>query len=51
MLGQADFTSNGCDRNTGKPAANSLCAPTSLLVNLGHLYVSDTSNNRVLRYD
>jgi sugar lactone lactonase YvrE len=49
MLGQPDEFTAGC--NTGGVSASSLCIPYGLAVDsAGALYVSDRSNNRILRY-
>lgn len=47
VFGQPNFTSNGCTAG-----ATGLCQPASVAVDAaGHLYVADTTNNRVLEYD
>ena len=49
VFGQPDFNANAC--NTGGVGPNSLCNPGGVAVGPGcDLYVSDTSNNRVLYY-
>ena len=49
ILGQPDEFSSSC--NTGALSAATLCQPFGLAVDAsGALYVSDRSNNRVLRY-
>jgi sugar lactone lactonase YvrE len=49
ILGQPDEFSRGC--NTGGLSASSLCTPYGVAVDsAGAAYVSDTVNNRVLRY-
>jgi len=46
VLGQADFTSNSIGN-----AANAMNTPTGVIVDaLGHLWVSDGFNNRVIRF-
>jgi NHL repeat len=48
VVGQADFVSNACPE---PPTAASLCSPTGIAFDSGGiLWVSDTSNNRVLAY-
>lgn len=55
VWGQADFSGNQCNRG-GQPTAGSLClaegnySATAVLDQSGHLWVADSSNNRVLRY-
>lgn len=66
VFGQSDFTHSGCnDGNTNRSAgAASLCFQNDLNENggfsqvaqlatdaLGHLYVADTGNNRVMEFD
>jgi sugar lactone lactonase YvrE len=44
------FAAGTC--NNGGTSANSLCYPSGVTVDaLGHLYVADSGNNRVLEYD
>ena len=51
VLGQADFTSTSANRG-GSVAANTLYEPMGIYVTAsGALYVADTFNNRVLRFD
>jgi alpha-tubulin suppressor-like RCC1 family protein len=51
VLGQADFNSVLANRG-GSAAANTLNAPNDLVVDhFGRLWVSDWTNNRVLRFD
>ena len=51
VLGQADFTSTSANRG-GSVAANTLYEPMGIYVtSSGALYVADTFNNRVLRFD
>ncbi len=50
VLGQPDFLHSGC--NTDGFGPSSLCAPAAVAVDAkGNVYVSDTGNNRVLKYD
>jgi DNA-binding beta-propeller fold protein YncE len=51
VLGQASLTTNEC--NAGGISAASLCGPTAVAMDprTGHLFVADTGNNRVLRFD
>ncbi|MFQ5351721.1 MAG: NHL repeat-containing protein, partial [Candidatus Binatia bacterium] len=50
VIGQPDFGTTGC--NTGGLSASSLCAPTAASASrYGSLWVVDTGNNRVLRFD
>lgn len=52
VLGQADFTSIGQNRNpvpgAAQPAANTLSGPFGVYADASHIYVSDTYNSRVL---
>lgn len=52
VLGQADFTSIGQNRNpvpgAAQPAANTLSGPFGVHADASHIYVSDTYNSRVL---
>lgn len=50
-FGQPDFVSNGC--NNGSLSASTLCYPDGVAYNstTDALYVSDTSNSRILVYD
>ena len=51
VLGQADFTSTSANRGS-TVAANTLYEPVGLYVtSSGALYVADSQNNRVLRFD
>jgi sugar lactone lactonase YvrE len=53
-LGASDFNTSSCNagNNQFQPTANSLCLPYGLGFDVaGHLYVADTSNNRVVEYD
>ncbi|MFK7848676.1 MAG: T9SS type A sorting domain-containing protein [Rhodothermales bacterium] len=51
VLGQADFTSNTANRGSAV-AANTMYDPTGLFVtSTGALFVSDSQNNRILRFD
>jgi sugar lactone lactonase YvrE len=52
VLGQnGDFSATGCNRGARSPAATSLCGPTGVALDAsGALYVTDTANNRVLRF-
>ncbi|KPA19366.1 NHL repeat containing protein, partial [Candidatus Magnetomorum sp. HK-1] len=51
VFGQADFTSGLINRG-GSVAANTLYGPRHISIDMfGRLWVADTSNNRVLRFD
>ncbi len=51
VLGQADYVSNSANQGAA-PASDTLNAPQIVLLNAqGSLFVADTLNNRVLRYD
>lgn len=50
VLGQADKMTAGC--NTGGISASTLCLPATLAtISSGLLFVADTENSRVLRFD
>ncbi len=49
ILGQPDLGATGC--NNGGVSARSLCNPTAALVHNDYLWIADTGNNRVLRFD
>jgi len=50
VLGQPDFTSYLCNQGGG-PTAATLCNPRGVAVDgAGNVWVSDTGNNRVLKY-
>ena len=52
VLGQADMSSNRCNRG-GAASAVSLCGPQGVAVDSAipaNLFVADTTNNRVFRY-
>lgn len=53
VFGQGgDFTSNGCNLGSTIAGASTLCGPISVdLDSAGNVYISDTSNNRVLEYN
>jgi uncharacterized repeat protein (TIGR01451 family) len=52
VLGQPDFTSNSINQGGLTPAANTLNAPKSVATDsAGRLYVADSLNIRILRYD
>ena len=52
VLGQPDFTSNSINQGGATPAANTLNAPKSVATDsAGRLYVADSLNVRILRYD
>jgi NHL repeat len=57
VIGQPDANSTACNDGTAladvnKIGADSLCGPKDVAVDAqGHLYVSDSTNNRVLEYD
>ena len=51
VIGQADFTSGKCNKNTNQPSAAKLCQPYDVAVDsAGNLYVADQENSRVLQY-
>jgi DNA-binding beta-propeller fold protein YncE len=51
VIGQANFTDNGCDNPLSSASDSNLCYPTSAAVDkAGNLYVADSGNNRVLEY-
>ena len=50
VLGQQDFASYLCNQG-GAPSAKTLCNPRGVAVDsAGNIWVSDTGNNRVLKY-
>ncbi|PKK88115.1 MAG: hypothetical protein CVV64_20220, partial [Candidatus Wallbacteria bacterium HGW-Wallbacteria-1] len=52
VLGQADFTSGINNRGTGAASANTLYNPVGICIDSqGSLYVADSSNHRILRFD
>lgn len=52
VLGQPNFTSNAANQGGANPAANTLNAPKSVATDsAGRLYVADSLNIRILRYD
>ena len=52
VLGQADFTGNQVNRGNANPAANTMSGPRSVVMDsAGRLYVADSSNFRILRFD
>lgn len=54
VIGQGDLTSGGCNRGNapGAADANRLCEPRGLAVDQsGRLWVADTLNHRVLRFN
>ena len=52
VIGQDAFTANDCNLGATSARADSLCYPSGAALNsAGHLYVADTSNNRVLEYN
>jgi len=53
VIGQPDFTSNQPNAGRGftRPAADTLLAPEGVFFDGQRLWISDTGNNRVLRYD
>lgn len=52
VLGQPDFTSCSANRGSGLlPLANSFSSPTGLNISGDSLWVADTENNRVVRWD
>jgi len=53
VIGQANMSSNSCNRVLVVASANSLCFPIGVAVNNGlpaNLFVADSSNHRVLGY-
>jgi len=49
VLDQTDFTSKLCTKGANQPASGRLCAPSDAAVApSGHLFISDTGNNRML---
>jgi NHL repeat/Cep192 domain 4 len=58
VWGQTDFSSNQCNQAGSNPTASTLCSPTSIYsdsngyspLDEGHLWVTDTGNNRVLNF-
>ena len=52
VLGQAgSFTTGSCNMG-GSPTASTLCSPGGAVIDaFDHLYLADSSNNRVLEYD
>jgi sugar lactone lactonase YvrE len=52
VFGQSSFGGpTNCNQGTGQPSSATLCYPRWLTVDgQGNLYVSDTNNNRVLKY-
>ena len=52
VIGQPNFTSNAINQGGVTPAANTLSAPKSVATDsAGRLYVADSLNIRILRYD
>ncbi|HYF03467.1 MAG TPA: hypothetical protein VEC36_08825, partial [Patescibacteria group bacterium] len=51
VFGQADFTGTSSNRGSSNPAANTLSAPYGVAVYNGTLWISDGSNNRVLKFN
>lgn len=52
VIGQPNFSSVGCNQNQASPTDATICYANELWVdNVHHLYVADTSNNRVLEFD
>jgi hypothetical protein len=53
VLGQADFTSSGANASNGgfTVVANGLNLPTGLTLSGTSLYIADSENNRVVRWD
>jgi DNA-binding beta-propeller fold protein YncE len=50
VIGQSNFSSNGCNRGASA-SASSLCSPKGITLDkAGNLYVADADNNRVLLY-
>lgn len=52
VLGQADLNGNLANRGGANPTKNTLAGPRSVAVDTaGHVYVADSDNKRILRYD
>jgi sugar lactone lactonase YvrE len=52
VLGQADFVAIQANRGGAKPDKNTLQDPRSVAMDsAGHLYVADSGNKRILRFD
>lgn len=52
VFGQTDFTSIDANRGNLNPSDNTLAGPRSVAVDsAGHLFVADSSNIRILRFD
>ncbi len=52
VFGQPDFASNSANQGGANPAANTLSGPKSVAVDsAGRLYVADSQNFRILRFD
>lgn len=51
VLGQVDFDSNLPNRGDAAASPRSLSLPTAVYADADHMFVADSGNNRVLRYD
>ncbi|OGS19498.1 MAG: hypothetical protein A3J83_06135 [Elusimicrobia bacterium RIFOXYA2_FULL_40_6] len=52
VLGQADFAHKSSNRGGSVPGANTIYSPNCVSVdNSGNVWVADTSNNRVIKYN
>lgn len=53
VVGQSDFTSAGQNQNRGadNPLANTISQPGGIMANGGKLFITDSSNSRVLIYN
>jgi sugar lactone lactonase YvrE len=54
VFGQATFDDTACNAGGNSPTAESLCRPTTVVASgayEGNVFVADTANNRILRYE
>ena len=54
VIGQDNFSDNSCNRGGSSPADDTLCQPAGVATSgayEGNLFVADTGNNRILRYE